>query len=1248
MTYGYENLNDDRFQQLCQAVLTTVHKDVQCLPVGQPDGGRDAFVRNARTSTRQEPIVYQVKFSKNPGSKDERDVIAGLIKTEYEKVNILKERGLEKYYLLTNVSGTSHDNVGSIDKVNEELTEKIGVEAYCWWRDDLDRRIDANSSIKWSFPEILRGTDILEGLYKGKFEAANDRRILAIRAYLAQQYKYDAQLKFKQVDLEKGLADLFVDVPASAVAPLDPREREKWRERFEESSAFSALAYEPAHRHMPDHENRIGTVEALVQPSIAKGLPRVVIEGAPGQGKSTVTQFLCQLHRMILLKKDSELQSVPDSLRPQDVRLPLRVDLRDYATWLSGRSPFSLTDAAGPHESLSPALESFLAAQISSQSGGIQFSPEDLLASASQSSLLVVLDGFDEVADIQIRNRLVKEISDASTRLEGNSISNQFIVTSRPAAFANSPGFPKSEWQYIQILPLTRSVISAYTEKWMAGHNFDTRERQDILNVLEEKLEYPHVRELARNPMQLAILLALISTQGASLPDKRTVLYDRYIDIFLNRESEKSRIVRDNRELLIDMHRYLAWTLQVEAENDANAGNISEQRLRDTLRTYLINLGHNPELVDKLFVGMVERVVALVSRVQGTFEFEVQPLREYFAARYLYDTARYVPAGTSGSGSIMDRFDALARNAYWLNVTRFYCGCYSSGELSSLVDGLMTIGQSEQYSGTSYITDLSITLLSDYVFSQQPRSVGRLTDFILSDKSFRIMLASTFGDRRGIGIILPEGSGRAKLLEKATKAYCQARHYDTAYASAMIIKANDSDDVLMEVWTEAGPNFQEENKLYFAGFIDVIDRLPDEQIIAMVECGGPVALRTCVYRGRPDIFSSIPQLWRKFIELSLEGQASWLGLQRIRNSELGTDEGVAALLLTVIGCLTALPNDDGPHRPKKVSDIARRFGHKPEDIEVAWREVGTADSISQITGREVVNAAVDLIRADLVRNSLLMEKICKFLDLLVQEFGCRPLIIDAGVAVTFWFEKELGLVEANGVVKDIVEFRNYISDASCCNVKLCSAKDSNEALLAAKSYLAWVDGSTLTETVSNFSKLVDGLDEEDFAAVYATTTAQHGPYPQIDRSKAVAGFSDSDCAAIGVRAAALISNILETQDRDTIFTNVLRPYDGFEENIRDSRANSAWHFAHRQTDFWPEALQIIADDYKLGHAFDEVYSEPDRGALPLTEAKRIAKDPAAYPLAIVALAERLLTANTGSEAIPVGKIAARDDWFADT
>jgi hypothetical protein len=67
--------------------------------------------------------------------------------------------------------------------------------------------------------------------------------------------------------------------------------------------------------------------------------------------------------------------------------------------------------------------------------------------------------------------------------------------------------------------------------------------------------------------------------------------------------------------------------------------------MKDLLREYLRQENQEEGLVDDLFNGMSERVGALVRRIQGTFEFDVQPLREYFAARYLYDTAPYSPAG---------------------------------------------------------------------------------------------------------------------------------------------------------------------------------------------------------------------------------------------------------------------------------------------------------------------------------------------------------------------------------------------------------------------------------------------------------------------------------------------------------------------------------------------------------------------------------------------------------------------------
>jgi len=63
--------------------------------------------------------------------------------------------------------------------------------------------------------------------------------------------------------------------------------------------------------------------------------------------------------------------------------------------------------------------------------------------------------------------------------------------------------------------------------------------------------------------------------------------------------------------------------------------------------------GAHPRLATALFQGMVERVVALVQRIQGMYEFEVQPLREYFCAKYLYDTAPQSRLGTEALDSIV-------------------------------------------------------------------------------------------------------------------------------------------------------------------------------------------------------------------------------------------------------------------------------------------------------------------------------------------------------------------------------------------------------------------------------------------------------------------------------------------------------------------------------------------------------------------------------------------------------------------
>lgn len=345
MKYKYEALDPETFQQLAQAMIVSIHPNAQCLPVGQPDGGRDAFLM-LRGRKGDGFVVFQVKFSRDPSAKDERDSIKELVKSEADKVRKLVSRGAKRYYLITNVRGTSHPDTGSIDSVNQELSRQFNIPSYAWWRDDLDARIDANTNIKWSYPDIIRGSDVLELLVKNALNVDAERRSAALQSYLAAQFHSDDEVKFKQVELRTKLTSLFVDLPISF--------------KFKGTISEQLLS---VHRNFDDdpeiinyiidhgsndlglrsHETQGGpglqAARFFLERPLGNRTLRMVLEGAPGQGKSTITQYVCQVNRIRLLDR-SDLDAIPKEYRSLPIRLPFRVDLRDYASWVSGKNPF--------------------------------------------------------------------------------------------------------------------------------------------------------------------------------------------------------------------------------------------------------------------------------------------------------------------------------------------------------------------------------------------------------------------------------------------------------------------------------------------------------------------------------------------------------------------------------------------------------------------------------------------------------------------------------------------------------------------------------------------------------------------------------------------------------------------------------------------------------------------------------------------------------------------------------------------
>jgi hypothetical protein len=302
------------------------------------------------------------------------------------------------------------------------------------------------------------------------------------------------------------LLDLVIDVPAEM---SDVQRRVRRQMRSADDQAAGLLSYILRRRRRPlrrdDEEDVIGAATLLLLPEVQQGVPRLVIEGAPGQGKSTITQYVCQVHRMKLLGDLASFDRVVAAHRAAPVRFPFRIDLRDLDSWLARKDPFT-ADAPTP-EQWQKSLESFLAAQVRFFSGGSEFSVSDLQAVAAEADVLLVFDGLDEVAELSRRVEVIREISRGVARMKECARSVQAVVTSRPAAFANSPALPPEEFIYVELGALTRPLIEQYAAKWMDAQKVVGQQRREINLLLKAKLEQSHIRELGRNPMQLTILL---------------------------------------------------------------------------------------------------------------------------------------------------------------------------------------------------------------------------------------------------------------------------------------------------------------------------------------------------------------------------------------------------------------------------------------------------------------------------------------------------------------------------------------------------------------------------------------------------------------------------------------------------------------------------------------------------------------------------------------------------------------------
>lgn len=1244
MDYNLENLGPEKFQEICHSLLAKEFPKTQCFPVGQRDGGRDAisyFMGDEQTGF----IVFQVKFVRNPrGEKSPHEWLRKVIKDEAPKVDKLIPRGAKGYFLLTNVPGTAYPDSGSIDAVQQILTEHLDIPSQCWWRDDLNRRLDDGWNIKWAYPEILTGPDILRYIIESGLSEDAERRTSAIRAFIRDQFDRETEVRFKQVELQNKLLDLFIDVPVNLRTSLPQKNF-----RRQEAAVLHAITKElPATNMQINQTPSIGAASFLLHPLTQKHFNRVVIEGAPGQGKSTVTQYICQIHRSRILNERLDDPRIPQEHRLNPVRLPFKVDCRDFSSWLSRINPFSADDDTNLPEDWQKSLESFLTNQVRHHSGGAIFSVSDLHAVIKISAVLLIFDGLDEVADISRRSEVIEQISKGANRLQEIAVSVQTLVTSRPAAFANSPGLPEDSFRYFDLQSIDRPLIDQYAGKWLRARRLEGKEASDVLKILKDKLDQPHLKELARNPMQLAILLSLIQTRGGSLPDKRTALYDTYVELFFNRESEKSTIVRDHRDLLIDIHRYLAWVLHAEAQIKKNRGSASTERLRQLVEAYLKEEGHDLTLAQQLFTGMVERVVALVSRVEGTYEFEVQPLREYFAARHLYNTAPYSPPGGEQRGTLPERFDALCRDFFWLNVTRFYSGCYSKGELPSLVDRLEELSRTSGYRNTSHPQFLAATLLSDWVFAQHPRSMKQVVSLVLDGIGLHFVTSRGSRIRRDDVLILPKQSGNEELLDRCFQLLSKAPPSDYAWMLVEVIHANAKREEISLRWQRAGESLTGQSKTTWIRYglaLGVLSSLDDNDLNLLLNDASENSERLSLIlrSGKKAFVESNEDHFQSVINYFLHADADVIFR---RNTSL-IDSFVRVLNPIAYGLVFQ------NRTPMPLSELWSRMVFFNGETELHPHPPLSHETARKCT--EIVNFSQRSISLPASEWATKIGPWNELAELARSNFGDRWLIYTFANTAAAIRSKEEICEEASDLNDEKIPLcrraryaRLRAGASKWWETQINGAATQEKLSFALLILFTWAGPVAIEKNIQLIDEKLNSLESSWWLKLTKAVRSTCNELEIGGRDLAI--HSDSVPASTTARMIVMLSHRLKNTTSDELFHRNLENYDGDDQAILEFCQRSAFRYALAEPTTWHKWLPIISDAYIKGAISDRhsgyQLARAVRGQkLPYEIAEKIINECRKYPTELVALAEQVCRQEVSSKMTPVGQIALQQNWF---
>lgn len=445
--YSFSRFNPRDFEHFIQSLTREILGNGTIVFGDGPDGGREATFNG--TCPFPSVIdnwsgywVIQAKYKNRSNSETDFNWIKAQFESEMKKFSDHKKKGVKlpnNYLFFTNAILTGVQDSGGRDKI-EVLAEKyrgLIPNIYIFGYDDLCRFLDNNRDIAISYSSFTLPGDVLfeltNTLKQMNYCKTNYMELLS--GFLEREFKEDmvsrleqgGQLTDEKVNLEK----VFIDL---SVSNMEIRKRRRQVEKFIDKCILIGNSINKQDKDTTSFPNKM------------------VLIGGPGQGKSTLTQFLCQLYRAHFLAINNQCVAMEEvsnflkdysELKKEEVtciRFPVKIVLKDYAGWLLKNKEHG-------------SIIEYIRYKLETKGKG-EISLEEIRRLLSSLAFIFIFDGLDEVPSTSNRSDIINEINDfLDIELRRQNCDALIIGTTRPQGYAKE--FDNTKFEQ---LPVSRSI----------------------------------------------------------------------------------------------------------------------------------------------------------------------------------------------------------------------------------------------------------------------------------------------------------------------------------------------------------------------------------------------------------------------------------------------------------------------------------------------------------------------------------------------------------------------------------------------------------------------------------------------------------------------------------------------------------------------------------------------------------------------------------------------------------------------